>query len=111
MKLYITNCKTCQSKIYIDATASTRSDLRSRFGGDHFYAVCQNCQSKNLYHVTEVFAESEKTSALTGGVVGGLIGLIGGPLGLLVGSGLGAAIGNSIDDDEQKKVDSFNTSR
>lgn len=111
MKLFVESCKTCQNKIYLDVVASSRSELRTRFGGDFFYAHCQKCQTRNVYSINEVTAEAEKTGTPTGGIVGGLIGLIGGPIGLLIGAGVGAAIGNSVDEDEQKKVHFFNASR
>src|SRR5258708_6193969 len=108
MKFFIHQCQNCRNRIYLAVQATERSDLRLRFNGEHFYAICDKCQSKHLYNVSEVFAEPEKTGTVTGGIVGGLIGLIGGPLGLLIAGGIGAAIGNSVDDDEQKKANLFN---
>lgn len=110
MKLYIQSCHKCGNRTYIAAVASNRSELRTRFGGEYFQLTCPNCQNQITYHISEVQAEPEKTSTVTGSLVGGLIGLIGGPVGLLIGGSVGGAIGNSMDSDEQRKVDLFNSS-
>lgn len=110
MKLFVQPCLGCGRRIYIDIQARTRGDLRKHFGGEYFYLTCNNCNTRNIFSLSQVIAEAETNSAVTGGVVGGLLGLIGGPLGLLIGTGIGAAIGNSSDDDERSSVNFFNNS-
>jgi hypothetical protein len=82
-----------------------RNDLRRRFNGDYF-----NIGDGFIYDVREVYAESESNSTAGGAVIGGLVGVLGGPIGLLIGAGLGGLIGNSSDEDENRRVNTFNQS-
>lgn len=111
MKLVIKNCKVCSNKITLDITASSKSELRQKLGGELFYAQCNNCSSREHYKVNDVVAGGEAGNSLAGGVIGGLIGLLGGPIGMLIVGGIGAGIGNSIDSDDKKNIDFFNESR
>jgi len=111
MKLFIHKCGNCNNKIYIDIIASSRSELRQKLGGNNFNVICNSCGIKNLCTVDIIYAESDSTSAVTGGLVGGLLGILGGPLGIVIGGGLGALIGNTSDEDERKNVKFFNNSR
>lgn len=104
MKLFI-NSKSTEQKIYLNLSANVRNDLRIRFGGDYF-----TIGDGFIYTVHEVFAEGESNNTAGGAVIGGLLGVLGGPLGLLVGAGLGGMIGNSSDQDENKRVNTFNNS-
>jgi hypothetical protein len=110
MKLYISPCKHCGNKVYLDVLENTRSELRTRFQSDKLIITCNHCNNKNICDVTEVFAETDSNNAVAGGVIGGIIGLLGGPLGLIIGLGAGAVMGNFPDSEERSKVNFFNHS-
>ena len=111
MKLFVSRCHNCSNKIQLDLISSSRSELRQKLGSEMFHVVCQSCTTKQTFSVSDVVAEVDSNSTLSGALIGGLIGLIGGPLGLLIGGGIGLGIGNSVEEDEKKKVDFFNQSR
>lgn len=110
MKLYVSQCNNCGKKIQLNITARNRSELRRIIGGDPFYLNCGNCGYRNIYSVSQVWAETETSSTVTGGVVGGIVGLIGGPIGAILGGTIGAAIGSTSDDEEKRRVNFFNHS-
>ena len=104
MKLYV-HSKVNRSKVYLNLSASVRNDLRKRFNGDYLMIG-----DGYTYHVKEVFAESESNSTAGGAVIGGLVGVLGGPIGLLIGAGLGGLIGNNSDEEENRRINTFNQS-
>lgn len=104
MKLYVVNPNT-NTKKYLVAKASTRSELMSQFGNEWF-----TIDDGHVYHISEVWAEAETSSTAAGAVIGGLIGLLGGPLGLIVGAGIGGTVGNSSDQSDIHRVNVFNHS-
>lgn len=110
MKLVVNRCNNCGKKLYLNISASSRSDLRYKLRSNEFYLTCGNCHYQNIYTVDQVRAEAETNSTLAGSVVGGIIGLIGGPIGAVIGGGIGAAIGNSSDESERNRVNFFNHS-
>ena len=102
MKLYVINPS--NQRIYLNLTASSRSELASLTGGSQFYV------SNNLYNVKQVFAERDSNNTATGSVVGGAVGALGGPIGIVIGGVLGGLIGNNSDKAEDARVDQFNKS-
>ncbi len=103
MKLYVKGKKTGK-KIYIKATAKSRSALAKKIGGSFFKIRSYK------YSVNEVFAEKDGSDTATGAGIGGLIGLVGGPIGFIIGGTLGGLIGNSSDSTEEADVKNFNSS-
>ncbi len=110
MKLYIPHCDYCSQRMNISVNASTRNELRYRFGGDEFNCTCGNCGNRGLYNVNRVFASAGSDGTPGGAIAGGLIGLLGGPIGLLIGGIVGGAIGNVSDNEDERKAEVFNSS-
>lgn len=102
MKLFIVNSN--NQKVYLNLTASTRNELQNLIGGAYFNL------GDTTYSVNAVYAEAISNNTGTGAVVGGAIGALGGPIGILVGLLLGGLIGNGSDNDENVKVQKFNSS-
>jgi hypothetical protein len=111
MKLYIASCDYCGQRMNIGINASTRNELRFRFGGDDFYCTCGNCGTRSVYNVLNVIASSEINATPGGALAGGLVGLLGGPIGLIIGGVIGGAIGNISDNEDTRKADVFNQSQ
>lgn len=102
MKLFVINSN--NQKVYLNIAASTRNELRNLIGGAYFNLGGEN------YSVHKVYAEAISNNTGTGAVVGGAIGALGGPIGILAGAVLGGLIGNGSDNDENVKVQKFNSS-
>lgn len=104
MKLYLWS-KANNQKVFLSISAKVRDDLRRALGGDWF-----NINDGYSYSVNEVFAERDVSNTTVGAVMGGIVGALGGPIGIAIGAGLGGIIGNSSDEEEQRKVNTFNSS-
>ena len=105
MKLFVKNKNNPSHKLYLDLIANTRQELRMIIGSNWF--ILDNQQ----FHVSEVLAEkSDYNNTTSGALIGGLVGALAGPAGIFFGGIIGGAIGSSSDEDENKKVRSFNNS-
>ena len=110
MRLFIRGCNHCRNRIYLSIITQTRDQLANRIGYS-FQILCPHCRNYSYYDVNEVFAEPGPPATPAGAILGGLVGLIGGPLGMLIGGGLGALWGASADDEEGRRVNTFNRGR
>ncbi len=110
MNLFIPQCLICRNKISLGLVAHTRNDLRARYGGNLFYCTCGTCNTKSLYNVAEVRAETDSNYTPGGAIVGGIVGLLGGPLGAILGTIVGGAIGGANDTEDLRKMNTFNSS-
>jgi len=107
MRLYIKKCHYCHRRIYLNITASTRSELAKKIGRC-FEVECPHCHRTSEYCVDEVYAEMGQSSVPAGVILGGLVGLLGGPLGVLIGGAIGSVIGAGVDEEEKRRVQRFN---
>lgn len=106
MKLYIIS-KLGNGKIYLDTTASTRSELASKLGRSVF-----SLGNEGKIHVDDVIAECDSTlNAGMGAAIGGGIGMLLGPIGILIGAGIGGVFGNDTTNAEKIRVEKFNRSK
>ncbi len=103
MKLYVIDDS--NNKIYLNLSASNRSELRSTIGSEKFFL------REKQFSVFDVKAENEMNNSLTGAIVGGTVGALGGPVGILIGGLVGGVLGNTTDEKENARVNSFNNSR
>src|SRR2546427_9227006 len=101
LRLFVT-CRSCGHKVYLNLTASRRSELPSTFE-----VKCPNCGTVDYFTASDVEAEAAPALGVPSAVVGGILGLLGGPLGLLLGGLAGGVLGANADADEQRKVQQF----
>lgn len=102
MKLFITDEKIV--KKYLSITATSRSELAFRLGGEYFSV------DDVTYHVSQVFADKSNNNMPVSTVIGGGLGLVGGMPGVLIGGLLGALFGNESDKKEDSSIYAFNRS-
>jgi len=107
MRLFV-QCKSCNSRIYLNITAPTREGLADKIGGHEFEIRCPYCKKYTPYTVNDVFAEKTLPATPAGAIIGGLVGLVGGPLGMFIGGTLGTLWGANADEKERKIVNGFN---
>ena len=106
MRLYVVcHNPACKSRIYLQSTASSHSELPAFFS---IKCSNQNCNLESQYRREEVRAEARTGSGVGGAVAGGLVGLLGGPIGLIIGAIIGGTAGASADQAEEEKVNRFN---
>lgn len=104
MKLFVHDKLVPGRKIYLDVEASTRLVFMRKRGADFTIRG-------QLYDVYDVWAEPSSSKTVTGTVAGGLIGALAGPVGILLGSGIGTLFGGAAQEEENRKVNTFNQSR